>query len=182
VHRTGRITLLARLPTQPETAPAGTLGPGSPAMSVRAQAVPSSLAVGPGGVLYVGLLRGVPALPGTATVDRIVPGRPPTPAVTGLTRVSAIAFDPRGRLDILESNVAGGGVQATSTGALLRATLPAHGETTATDLGVRGLHAPVGLAVSRSGTAYITNDTTSTGHGEVIAITGLDAPSAGGER
>jgi hypothetical protein len=174
VRPSGRVTLLARLATRPETAPAGTLGPGSPAMRIQAQAVPSSVAVGPDGALYVGLLRGVPALKGTAEVDRIVPGQAPKPVVTGLTRVSDIAFDPTGRLDILESNTAGGGVQQKSDGALLRATLGDSKPVTATDLGVTGLHSPVGLAISKAGTAYITNNATSVGNGEVVAVTGLD--------
>jgi hypothetical protein len=173
VHGSGQVTLLARLPTRTETAPAGTLGPGPPTMNIRAQAVPSSVAVGPDGALYVGLLRGVPALPGTAEVDRIVPGQAPQPVVTGLTRVSGIAFDAQGRLDILESSTSGGAAGPASTGALLRATLHGSKPATATDLGVRGLSAPVGLAVSKAGTAYITNDTSAPGQGEVIAVTGL---------
>ena len=171
-HRSGRVSLLARLPARPEVAPPGALGPGSPATTIDAQAVPSSVTVGPDGALYVGLLRGVPALPGTAEVDRIVPGHAPTPVVTGLTRVTDIAFDPHGRLDILESSVAGGEA-STSTGALLRATLHGSTPTTATDLDVRGLHDPIGLAVSRTGTAYITNDTSVLRHGELIAVNGL---------
>jgi hypothetical protein len=107
VKNSGQVSVLARIPTRAETAPASTLGPGSPAMQVRAQAVPSSVAVGPDGALYVGLLRGVPSLPGTAEVDRIVPGQAPRPVVTGLTRVSDIAFDAKGRLDILESATPG---------------------------------------------------------------------------
>ena len=173
VHDSDQVTLLARLPTRPETALAGTLGPGTPAMTIDAQAVPSSVTVGPDGALYVGLLRGVPSLPGTAEVDRIVPGQAPQPVVTGLTRVSDIGFDPQGRLDILESSVAGGGDTSTSTGALLRATLNGSKPVAAANLGVRGLSSPVGLAISQTGTAYITNDTTTPGKGEVIAVTGL---------
>jgi hypothetical protein len=173
VHGSGQVTLLARLATRPETAPAGTVGPGSPATTIRAQAVPSSVAVGPDGALYVGLLRGVPSLPGTAEVERIVPGQAPQPVVTGLTRVSDIAFDRQGRLDILESSTAGGGVGGTAAGALLRATLRGSAPVTATDLGVPDLRAPVGLAISKAGTAYITNDTTTSGQGKVIAVTGL---------
>jgi hypothetical protein len=174
VHGSGQVTLLARLGTRAETAPAGTLGPGSPAMTIRAQAVPSSVTVGPDGALYVGLLRGAPALAGTAEVDRIEPGQAPKAIVTGLTRVSDLAFDPRGRLDILESDVAGGGVGQPATGALLRATLHGTKATTASDLGVRGLVAPVGLAISTAGTAYITNNTTAPGQGDVVAVTGLN--------
>ncbi|HEX3779566.1 MAG TPA: ScyD/ScyE family protein [Pseudonocardiaceae bacterium] len=173
VKNSGPVSVLARIPTRQETAPAGTLGPGSPAMPIRAQAVPSSVAVGPDGALYVGLLRGVPSLPGTAEVDRIVAGKAPEPVVTGLTRVSDIAFDAKGRLDILESGTTGGGVAPTSTGALLRATLHGSKPTTATNLEVHGLNSPVGLAIARSGTVYITNDTTTPGKGELIAVNGL---------
>jgi hypothetical protein len=173
VHRSGQVTLLGRLPTRPETASAGMLGPGTPAMTINAQAVPSSVAVGPDGALYVGLLRGAPALPGTAEVDRIVPGQAPEPVVTGLTRVSDLAFDPRGRLDILQSSTAGGGDGSTSAGALLRATLHGSTPTTATNLGVPGLTAPVGLAISQRGTAYITNNTAAPGKAEIVAVTGL---------
>ncbi|WP_158710343.1 ScyD/ScyE family protein [Streptomyces sp. NRRL F-5126] len=173
VHGSGKVTLLGRLPTRPERAPAGSLGPGTPATTINAQAVPSSVAVGPDGALYVGLLRGAPAVPGTAEVDRIVPGHAPQPVVTGLTRVSDVAFDSHGRLDILESSTAGGGDGTTSAGALLRASV--HGSTPvkATDLGVPGLNSPVGLAIGKTGTAYITNNTATVGKGQLIAVTGL---------
>ncbi|HEY2701135.1 MAG TPA: ScyD/ScyE family protein [Pseudonocardiaceae bacterium] len=164
VRTSGQVSVLARIPTRLETAPSGTLGPGTPAMPVHAQAVPSSVAVGPDGALYVGLLRGVPSLPGTAEVDRIVPGKAPEPVVTGLTRVSDIAFDAKGRLDILES---------TTSGALLRATLNGAQPTTATNLDVPGLNSPVGLAIAKSGTVYVTNDTTNPGNGELVAVNGL---------
>ena len=44
-----RISLAARLPTQTEQSPAGALGPGSPAQTIQAQAVPSAITVGPDG-------------------------------------------------------------------------------------------------------------------------------------
>jgi hypothetical protein len=43
----------------------------------------------------------------------------------------------------------------------------------ATDLGVPGLNSPVGLAIGKDGTAYITNDTATAGKAELIAVTGL---------
>jgi hypothetical protein len=49
--------------------------------------------------------------------------RPEDIVAIGLTRVSDIAFDAKGRLDILESGTTGGGVAPASTGALPRATL-----------------------------------------------------------
>src|SRR5262249_8535360 len=55
----GRLKVLARLPTVPETVPAGILGPGP--VTIDAQATPTSLAVGPDGALYAGTLPGFPA-------------------------------------------------------------------------------------------------------------------------
>jgi hypothetical protein len=61
-----------------------------------------------------------------------------------------IAFDVKGRLDILESSTAGGG-------ALPRATSHGPQPATATDLGVPGLNSPVGLAIAKSGTDHAEN-------------------------
>src|SRR6202012_3708283 len=94
ISPSGHTHLLARFPAVTETAPAGVLGP-SP-VTVRAQAVPTSIAAGPDGALYVGLLRGVPSDPGTADIYRVVPGHQPTIWARGLTAVTAIAFDQRG--------------------------------------------------------------------------------------
>jgi hypothetical protein len=105
-------------------------------------------------------------------VDRIVAGQA-QPVVTGLTRVSDIAFDAKGRMDILESGTSGGGVGPTSTGALLRATPNGTQPVTATNLGVPGLNSPVGMAIAESGTVYVTNDTTTPGKAELIAVNGL---------
>lgn len=56
---------------------------------------------------------------------------------------------------------------------ILRATLNGSQPTTATNLPVPGLNSPVGMAIDRSGTVYITNDTMTPGRGEVVAVTGL---------
>jgi hypothetical protein len=94
--------------------------------------------------------------------------------VTGLTRVSDIAFDPKGRLDILESSIAGGGDGSTSLGALLHATVHGSAPTAATNLNVKGLNYPIGLAIDPAGTVYISNDTAAPGKAEIVAVTGLD--------
>ena len=123
VSATARVSIAARLPTVDETAPAGALGPGSPAQTIAAQAVPSSVTVGPDGALYVGVLRGLPGLPGSAAVYRIVPGQAPVAVVTGLTRVSDLAFTRAGNLLILENNTGGALASPSTPGALLSATL-----------------------------------------------------------
>jgi hypothetical protein len=60
VSATGRVSMLARFPAVAELLPAGVLGNPAP-ITVEAQAVPTSVAIGPDGALYVSLLRGVRA-------------------------------------------------------------------------------------------------------------------------
>ena len=69
VSASGRISMLARFPAVAETLPAGVFGNPNP-ITVKAQAVPTSVAIGPDGALYVGLLRGVPSDPGTSYIYR----------------------------------------------------------------------------------------------------------------
>lgn len=175
----GHLSMLARLPTTPETVPAGALGPGSPALDVDAQAVPTSIAVGRDGALYVGTLRGVPSLPGTADVFRVVPGRAPVAVVTGLTTVTDVAFDHEGRLLVLEYNTGGLLAPETTPGALLRVTFHRDGAPGVETLPVSGLFAPTGLAVGgrHHDAVYISNHGTSPGtatpSGEVLKVTHL---------
>jgi len=173
VDSKSHVSNVVRLPTTDQLAPADSLTPNSPAQTIAAQAVPSSVTVGPDGALYVGVLRGLPSLPGSAAIYRIVPGQTPVAVVTGLTRVSDLAFSPTGQLLILESNT-GGGLAPTSTGgALLGATLNGTTPATATNLQVPGLIDPVGLTVDAHGDAFITNDTSGAHDGQIIKVSGL---------
>jgi hypothetical protein len=173
VNTRSHVSTVVRLPTTSELAPAGALGPDSPAQTIAAQAVPSSVTVGPDGALYVGVLRGLPSLPGSAAVYRIVPGQAPVAVVTGLTRVSDLAFSPTGQLLILESNT-GGGLAPTSTGgALLAATLNGNTPATVTNLQVPGLIDPLGLTVDAHGDAFITNHASGALDGQLIKVSGL---------
>lgn len=143
-------------------------------MTIDAQAVPTSVVVGPDGALYVGLLRGIPDQPGTADGYRVTPGHAPTVWAKGLTAVTAIAFDLKGRL--LATEYSTGGILAPNTvpGALVR--ISANGRKVTT-LPVSGLSAPTGLAVAPDGDVYVTNHGISPGNakpsGEVLKITGL---------
>jgi hypothetical protein len=172
VSPSGQIRLLARFPAVSEVAPAGVFGP-SP-VTVKAQAVPTSIAVGPDGALYVGLLRGVPSDPGTAYIYRVVPGHQPTIWARGLTAVTAIAFDRKGRLLATEYSTGGLLAPPTVPGALVRISGRGH---TVTTLPVRGLFQPTGVAVGSGGTVYVSNygDSTATAAhpGQVLKITGL---------
>jgi hypothetical protein len=154
----GRISMLARFPTQTETAPPGVFGP--VAVTVQAQAVPTSVAVGPDGALYVGGLRGAPSLPGTADVYRVVPGSAPTVYATGFSAVTDIAFDRSGNLLVLEYNVGGLLSPPSAGGALISVSRFTHQQSTVIS---SGLTSPTGLAVGADGAIYISNNGTSAG-------------------
>jgi hypothetical protein len=172
ISSSGQIHLLARFPAVTETAPAGVFGP-SP-VTVKAQAVPTSIAVGPDGALYVGLLRGVPSKPGTAYIYRVVPGHQAKIWARGLTAVTAIAFDRHGRLLATEFSTAGLLAPPTVPGALVRISNHGH---TVTKLPVAGLFQPTGLAVGSRGGIDVSNygDSLATAAhpGEILKITGL---------
>jgi len=174
VSANGRISMLARFPAVAEQLPAGVLGNPTP-ITVEAQAVPTSVAIGPGGALYVSLLRGVPSDPGTAYIYRVVPGHKPVVWARGLTSVTAIAFDRQRRLLATEFNTGGLLSPPTVTGALVR--ISSNGQMVTT-LPVPGLYQPTGVAVSADGTVYVSNygdsNTISSSHpGEIVKITGL---------
>ena len=157
ISPSGRLSLLARLPTKAETVPAGIFGP-TP-VTIQAQAVPTSIAVGRDGALYVGGLRGVPSLPGTADVYRVMPGYAPAVWATGFSSISDLAFDSHGRLLVLEYSVGGLLSPPTTPGALI----PINRDHSHTTLISTGLHQPTGMAVDRWGTAYISNNGTAAG-------------------
>lgn len=171
VSETGKVSLIARFPTFPEQVPAGVFGPS--AVPLDAQAVPTSVAVGPDGALYVGILRGVPSLPSTADIYRVVPGHMPTIWAAGLTTVTAIAFDAHNRLLATEYSSGGLLAPASVPGALVR--ISANGKH-ATKLPVAGLFKPTGIAVGADGAIYVSNygdsSANSSQPGEVLKITG----------
>ena len=174
VSASGRVSLLARFPASPQEVPPGVIGNPKP-VSVEAQAVPTSLAVGPGGALYVGVLRGAPSDAGTAYIARVVPGHAPTIWAKGLSTVTAIAFDREGRLLATEFSTGGLLSPPTVPGALVRVSN--HGKTVTT-LPVPGLYQPTGVAVSANGTVYVSNygdsnTVSSSQPGEIVKITGL---------
>jgi hypothetical protein len=166
ISPTGQVSTLAEFPSMSETAPAGFLGP--VAVTVAAQAVPTSVAVGPDGALYVGELRGVPSLPGTANVYRVVPGHAPTVFASGFSAITDIAFDPQGNLLVLELSVGGLLSPPTVPGALIRVSNNrSHMRTV---LASAGLSQPTGVAVNGNGTIYVANNGTSAGRGEIVRI------------
>jgi len=166
ISPTGQLSTLARFPAQTETAPPGVLGP--VAVTVSAQAVPTSVAVGPDGALYVGGLRGVPSLPGTADVYRVVPGHAPTVYATGFSAITDIAFDRGGNLLVLEFSTGGLLSPPTTPGALIKVSRNrAHTRTT---IASAGLTQPTGVAVNSNGTIYVANNGESATNGEILRL------------
>jgi sugar lactone lactonase YvrE len=136
------------------------------------EAVPTSVAEGPDGAVYVGLLTGFPFNRGTASVLRYESdGSGVSTYASGLTAVVDVAFDAGGALYILET--ASGhpgpfppGPPQPGLGAgRLKRQCPGG----APDLLLDGLTFPGGLAIGADGAAYVTNFGTST-NGEVLRL------------
>ena len=144
LYKNGTLSTLAVLPLIQETDP-----------PVMAQAVPTSLAVGPDGALYIGELGGAPNNKGVSSVYRYSGGHL-TKYQSGFTMIGDIAFDQAGRLLVLEMDQAGFADSSPglpTPGALIRVN--ANG--TRTVLASTGLEYPGGIAVARDGSVYATN-------------------------
>ena len=168
VSPTGTIRVLAVFGVQNELAPAGVVA--KTARRVAAQSVPTSVAVGPDGALYVSELTGFPFDPGYARIWRVVPGQRPTVYTRGFTNISAITFDHRGRLLVLEINRAG--LRDTrAPGELIRIGRDGRRSVLASV----GLSSPTGVAVAPDGSIFVANNGTSTAtgsgvHGEIVRV------------
>ena len=132
------------------------------------QAVPTGLAVGPDGALYVGELTGFPFPAGQANVYRVpAEGGDPEVYASGFTNVVDIAFGPDGTLYVLEYQHHGM-MSGDLTGGLW--AVPAGGgepELIATDPLVQ----PGGILVAEDGTIYISNNAMGKDStGEILAI------------
>jgi hypothetical protein len=149
VNAAGKISTLAVLPLINEPTGHGKF--------VKSEAVPTSLAVGPNGDLYIGELGGAASNDaGDVNVYRLVPGHGLQVFARHLTMIGGIAFDHSGRLLVLEIDTAG--INDPSKG------LPAPGalirinkDKSRTTLAKKGLEFPLGLAVAKDGTIYVSN-------------------------
>lgn len=135
------------------------------------QAVPTTVARGPGGGLFVGQLTGAPFFRGSSTIYQVPKGGgTPTPYLTGLTAVIDIAFDRHGTLYILEiasGLVPGPGADpGVGNGRLLRK--PADGEL---EVVLEGLVFPAGIAIGKDGAVYLTTFGIFPGGGQVVRVT-----------
>lgn len=143
----------------------------------RTQRVPSSLALGPDGDVYVGeLAEG--AGTGRARVLRLTgEGTPPTVYATGFTTVTGVAFGPDGSLYVTELTT---NIRARSAPGRVTRIAPDGRRTSFS----RGLVFPQGAAVGADGSVYVSNFSILPGRtprsspfrgagGQVVKISGL---------
>lgn len=128
-----------------------------PGATIPMQAVPTSVAQGPDGALYVGQLTGFPFPAGAANVWRVpAEGGEPEVFASGFTNIIGVAFDAAGRLHVLQigAGFAGpGGPPLLAPGRLVR--VEASGARTVL---YENLYYPGGLAIGPDGAAYVTNN------------------------
>jgi len=136
-------------------------GPGGAPFSM--DFVPTTVAKGPDGALYVGQLTGFPFPLGGAKVYRIGPSGTEVVA-EGFTNIISIAFDGAGNLYVLEI-FHNGLLSGDPTGALIRVAPNGDQTIVMSD----GLITPGGLAV-RGANAYVSNCGTCAAGGEVLRI------------
>ncbi|HQR49406.1 MAG TPA: ScyD/ScyE family protein [Steroidobacteraceae bacterium] len=149
--------------------------------TVTAQAVPTSVTRGPDGYWYVGTLTGFPFATGAASVWRVPPeGGKPELCASGFTTIADVAFDPYGRLYVLEIS---SGLRVPpvppppplrTPGKLKRLDACGTAPVTVYDNSdpTQGvvLEYPAGVVIGLDGAAYVTNRTVDSGGGQVIRI------------
>jgi len=155
--RRGVVSLVATFPAVPVPP-----GPFNPPFT-QSQAVPTEVARGPDGALYVSTLTGVPFLPGVASIFRVAPGETPTIYATGFTQVTDFSFGHDGALYVLQY---ASGPFFSGNGSVIRVAT----DGTRTTL-TSALSHPTGIAVGKDGRIYVSNNGNLARVGEVVRIT-----------
>ena len=133
------------------------------------QAVPTCVALGPDGQLYVGQLTGFPFLLNQANVYRVpADGGKPEIFASGFTKIIDLVFGTDGSLYVLQISSTGGAPPQGGSGSLIRVS-PDGTKTTIIAAGA-GLVAPGGIAIDRDGSIYITNFSVSPNTGTVVKV------------
>jgi hypothetical protein len=152
----GKVGTVAVFPSQAN--PVFPVGPPS------IEAVPTAVARGADGALYVSQLTGAPFVQGLASIFRVLPGQAPVVYCSGFKAIMDLAFAADGSLYVVE-NATGGLFFAPGTGRLSKVA-PDCSRTTV----VSGLDRPTSVAVGPDGAVYVTNHGVTAGAGEVLMI------------
>ena len=161
VGANGNVSLVATFGPEP-IIPAPT-----PPAAQTAEAVPTEVALGPDGALYVSLLTGAPFANGVAKVYRVVPGQTPTVFQSNFRTIIDIAFGPDGSLYVLEHSATAPGFGAPGKITRITPDNVRHVINTGTTL-VR----PTAIVVDDDGAIYVSNKGAGVGAGggEVLKI------------
>ena len=124
---------------------------GVPAHSQR-DSVPTCVARGPDGALYVGELLGGSFRPGHARIWRVVPGHAPKVWARGLTAVQGCGFGKNRAFYAVEFQTGGLGAKSPA-GDVVRIARNGH----RTRLGAGKLFFPSGFAAGANGSIYVSN-------------------------
>jgi hypothetical protein len=155
VRPNSAVETLAVFPPLPNPTPVG------PPM---VEPVPTSVARGPDGALYVGQLTGFPFVQGLANIYRVVPGQSPVVHCSGFKTIVSIAFAPGGDLYVVEH--ATGGILFPPNSGRLSRVAPNCARVSV----LEGLDRPTAVAVGPDGAIYVTNHAVTPGAGEVLRI------------
>lgn len=131
----------------------------------KVQAVPTDVAVGPDGALYVAELTGFPFVKGAAKIYRIVPGHKAKVYANHLTNVTSIAFGKDGKLYAVQ--ISNQGLLNGPTGSLWRVASKKSGKNHKNLTGP--LFAPYGVAI-KGHKAFVTTGAVAPGAGAVIKV------------
>ena len=127
---------------------------------------PATVVQGPDGAFYVGELTSYPYYAGAADIWRVAPGQKPTVYASGLSKIIDIAFDPEGRLLVLET---GGRLAPT---ALVRINRDG---TQTVLLNGKQINDPCGIVAVNDHTYYITDNGGGVGgDGQLLKVTVSD--------
>jgi hypothetical protein len=145
--------------------------PPLPEYPVIADAVPTSVVLGPDGAYYVSELTGVPFVDTRANIYRVVPADEPQmffiqdACLTGFKMILDMAFDDDGNLYVLQHST--GELQGTAPGVLIRVTpdkeqssICAQYQSGTRTRVLGGLSRPTSVAIGPEGAVYVTNNGT----------------------